>query len=414
MLRSPARFAIILVFPAVASLCVVAFGEKELAQLTAADLRKVVSRYLNDQSDEKPALARLGVTLDLNQIAYRPAGMEFGTLRWEVSAQRRLDEAEQQEVVTLVLHLIANAIGQAEPQLLNTADYNSIFDERQNPKKPGSIDVEIAQPLEPPIPGTQQRRPGPPREPKRDRSGRAAQTPDTTVGAAVPTVAAGSCWPDCADVCCAGACCGTHCRRFGCHRCRHAHSCTIACGSCCAGAGIAATASTVFFNMTASPASLARAPVAIAPWKPSDDEEASASTSARLSTIAFRSADDALPIDPRMASLRFGAAYHAYWRGEYSAAIRFAEEGLNANDTDPRLWYYKGLAELALGLETGYSESFSKATYYRAVATPGMQSATTQALCRVQGLLRLKFESAAEKASSMDRDEAGVSARRRG
>ncbi|MCS7237883.1 MAG: hypothetical protein NZ899_06390 [Thermoguttaceae bacterium] len=100
-------------------------------------------------------------------------------------------------------------------------------------------------------------------------------------------------------------------------------------------------------------------------------------------------------IDPNgMGHQLFGQAATLYWGGKYTEALKLLEEGVASSPEDPRLWYYKGLAETALGREKEAKRSFARAIWLHETASPEDQRLVTQALARVQGKARLALEEA--------------------
>ena len=88
----------------------------------------------------------------------------------------------------------------------------------------------------------------------------------------------------------------------------------------------------------------------------------------------------------------FGRASSLFWARNYREALEILAAAVQLGPEDPRLWYYKGFAELALGQERAGEQSLAKAIYLHQTCTPEDQSEVATAISRVQGRFRLMLE----------------------
>jgi tetratricopeptide (TPR) repeat protein len=92
-----------------------------------------------------------------------------------------------------------------------------------------------------------------------------------------------------------------------------------------------------------------------------------------------------------LASELFGRGYHYFWQGEYKKAYDVVTQGINANGSDPRLWYYKGFCEIALNQKEEARISLITAILLHEKSKN--PSEVTSAIERVQGRYRAELES---------------------
>jgi hypothetical protein len=84
----------------------------------------------------------------------------------------------------------------------------------------------------------------------------------------------------------------------------------------------------------------------------------------------------------------FWLGYRLFWQGEYEAAWRQFDGAARLADDDARYWYFKALAEQALGREDDAVKSRRRGAELQAVAKPSAE-AVGRALERVQGPQRM-------------------------
>lgn len=125
-------------------------------------------------------------------------------------------------------------------------------------------------------------------------------------------------------------------------------------------------------------------------------QSASPSQNAFVS-VSTDSTNTRRPRDRELGSLFFGEAYHAFWQGDYAAALRLLETALQADDQDARVWYYKGLAELRIGQNEASYQSLAVAIRLHRANTVE-SSSVNKSLERVQGSLRMELEAARVRA----------------
>lgn len=102
------------------------------------------------------------------------------------------------------------------------------------------------------------------------------------------------------------------------------------------------------------------------------------------------------------AKLSYGAGYHHYWQGDYRAALRYLDTSVEYASSDARAWYYKGLAELALGQKDVALQSLHRAVVLHE-RDPGKESLILKSLERIQGDLRCQLLQARRIVQSVPR-----------
>jgi tetratricopeptide (TPR) repeat protein len=80
----------------------------------------------------------------------------------------------------------------------------------------------------------------------------------------------------------------------------------------------------------------------------------------------------------------FWRAYQQYWNRRYEDALETLDAAISINGKDARYWYYKALAERALGYGREAVEAARRAVALRQQNQPGLDLIGT-ALERVQG-----------------------------
>ena len=118
-----------------------------------------------------------------------------------------------------------------------------------------------------------------------------------------------------------------------------------------------------------------------------------------VTSLALAGAGIALPVDlpaavPTTESLPLAAAYgsgvHDYFAGQYDASYTNLSQAIEAGTTDPRAFYFRGLAALKLGRLDEAEADFSAGAAREAEGTGTWPIA--RSLERVQGCDRLKLE----------------------
>jgi hypothetical protein len=87
-----------------------------------------------------------------------------------------------------------------------------------------------------------------------------------------------------------------------------------------------------------------------------------------------------------------GRIMSLFWAGKYEEALNKAEQHLQTLERDPRLWYFKGFAELALGHREQAERSLARALWLHNTCSAEDQMVVAMALSRVQGKFRLALE----------------------
>jgi len=96
-------------------------------------------------------------------------------------------------------------------------------------------------------------------------------------------------------------------------------------------------------------------------------------------------------IDETVALNAYGAGWDLYWSGRPAEALEAFQKALAFSEGDARYWYYKGLAELALGDNASAETSIFQGAQFETRSKPD-STTVGQALVRVQGPVRLHIE----------------------
>ena len=88
----------------------------------------------------------------------------------------------------------------------------------------------------------------------------------------------------------------------------------------------------------------------------------------------------------------FGRAATLYWARHYREALVLLESAVKLAPEDPRLWYFKGFAELASGDNAAGERSLAKAIYLHETCSPEDKAKVAAAVSRVQGKFRVMLE----------------------
>lgn len=113
-------------------------------------------------------------------------------------------------------------------------------------------------------------------------------------------------------------------------------------------------------------------------------------------------------VDPLPLSASYGAGVHAYFAGDYDRSYEDLSAAVEGGTTDPRVWYFRGLAALRLGRIDEAEADFTTAAEREARGTGGWPVA--RSLERVQGVDRLKLERHRVRArvAALQRDQEAV------
>lgn len=87
----------------------------------------------------------------------------------------------------------------------------------------------------------------------------------------------------------------------------------------------------------------------------------------------------------------YGIGVHAYFCGDYHKALDFLTQAISEGSTDPRCFYYRGMAQIRMGYEEEGKEDFQTGAQYEASASTAY--AIGRSLERIQGASRLVLES---------------------
>jgi tetratricopeptide (TPR) repeat protein len=96
------------------------------------------------------------------------------------------------------------------------------------------------------------------------------------------------------------------------------------------------------------------------------------------------------PAQRALAQEFYGLGVHGYWSREYASAVDQLTQACRLDPNDARPWYFRGLAEQALGKREAALASFAMATRLVASGTAD-RHALAKALERVQGSQRMLF-----------------------
>jgi tetratricopeptide (TPR) repeat protein len=89
----------------------------------------------------------------------------------------------------------------------------------------------------------------------------------------------------------------------------------------------------------------------------------------------------------------YGAGVHQYFRGCQHEAINSLNQSIAENPNDPRAYYFRGLAQMALGDSYSAQADFQQGAFVEA-QTGRRSSIVNTALERIQGYLRIEIERA--------------------
>jgi tetratricopeptide (TPR) repeat protein len=94
----------------------------------------------------------------------------------------------------------------------------------------------------------------------------------------------------------------------------------------------------------------------------------------------------------------FWHGYGLYWQRDYQKALEFLDTALDLDREDARIWYYKGLSELALGNEAAAREAIDRGADLQHQKKPNALQIGS-ALERVQGPQRALIRAAVDRVS---------------
>jgi tetratricopeptide (TPR) repeat protein len=88
----------------------------------------------------------------------------------------------------------------------------------------------------------------------------------------------------------------------------------------------------------------------------------------------------------------YGSGVHAYFAGNYTEAHEFLNGAIDLKSSDPRVYYFRGLALWQLGRQEKAREDFAKGADFEVRAVDDPAASVNRALERVQGKARLEIE----------------------
>ncbi|HMO92782.1 MAG TPA: hypothetical protein PKD64_11370 [Pirellulaceae bacterium] len=94
----------------------------------------------------------------------------------------------------------------------------------------------------------------------------------------------------------------------------------------------------------------------------------------------------------------YGQGVHAYFAGQLHEALDLFERAAAMGSNDPRLFYFRGLTQKALGNEHAAQADFDLGANYEVNATSRVYP-VNQALQRIQGYVRMEIESSRNRAA---------------
>lgn len=117
---------------------------------------------------------------------------------------------------------------------------------------------------------------------------------------------------------------------------------------------------------------------------------------------------DAAGVDPLPLAASYGAGVHSYFAGDYDRSYEDLSAAIEGGTTDPRVWYFRGLAALRLGRIDEAEADFTTAAERESRGTGGWPVA--RSLERVQGVDRLRLERHRVRArvAALQRDQEAV------
>lgn len=112
--------------------------------------------------------------------------------------------------------------------------------------------------------------------------------------------------------------------------------------------------------------------------------------------------------DPLPLAASYGSGVHAYFAGDYDRSYQDLSAAIEGGTTDPRVWYFRGLAALRLGRIDEAEADFTTAAERESRGTGGWPVA--RSLERVQGVDRLRLERHRVRArvAALQRDQEAV------
>ncbi|EMI55334.1 secreted protein [Rhodopirellula sallentina SM41] len=96
---------------------------------------------------------------------------------------------------------------------------------------------------------------------------------------------------------------------------------------------------------------------------------------------------------PRIAEGYYALGVSEYWKGNYEEAIGLLKDGINAYESDARLWYFKAFSEVRLGRKVDAGRSLGMAAVVERVR-PSQKKVVSKAIERFQGEFRVQIERA--------------------
>lgn len=117
---------------------------------------------------------------------------------------------------------------------------------------------------------------------------------------------------------------------------------------------------------------------------------------------------DAAGVDPLPLAASYGSGVHSYFAGDYDRSYQDLSAAIEGGSTDPRVWYFRGLAALRLGRIDEAEADFTTAAERESRGTGGWPVA--RSLERVQGVDRLRLERHRVRArvAALQRDQEAV------
>src|SRR5262249_15562170 len=106
---------------------------------------------------------------------------------------------------------------------------------------------------------------------------------------------------------------------------------------------------------------------------------------------------DVSRLKPADATRLFWKGHDLYWERPYAQGLEYFRGAAKLKIRDARMWYFKGLTELALGDDEAATSSFKVGAELERIGRPGPE-AVGLALERVQGAARAKIRAAREAA----------------
>ena len=112
--------------------------------------------------------------------------------------------------------------------------------------------------------------------------------------------------------------------------------------------------------------------------------------------------------DPLPLAASYGSGVHAYFAGDFDRSYQDLSAAIEGGTTDPRVWYFRGLAALRLGRIDEAEADFTTAAERESRGTGGWPVA--RSLERVQGVDRLRLERHRVRArvAALQRDQEAV------